>query len=79
MRVHDPRAGRAHRVGDRLRAQPASDEPRGSRRAAEIGRVALHERRGLAEVPLGQPAQVGHHALLAAGRPVPVMEEEDHV
>jgi hypothetical protein len=79
VRVYDPRTGPPHGIEHGLRAQAAADEARGGRGAAQRGRVPLHERGRLPQVLLGEPAQVVDRALLAARRPVPVVEEEDHV
>jgi hypothetical protein len=61
-----------------VRRQPAAQQPRGGVRRAELGRVARQQLRRLAEVLAHQPHQVLDHALLAAGRAIAVMEEQDH-
>ena len=75
--VHDPRAAAPHRVGDRGRPQPAAQHARRRPRRAESLRVALQHGRLLAELGADQPREVLDRALLAAGRAVAVVQEQD--
>ena len=77
--VHDARAAAAHGVADLLRRQPAAQQAGRGARATELRAVAREQLRLLAEVLAHEPLEVGDDALLAAGRAVAVVQEEDHV
>ena len=78
VRVDDPRARAPHRRGDVVGCQPAAQQPAAARRAAERRAVALQHLGVLAQVLAHEPREVLDHALLAAGRAVAVVQEEDH-
>jgi hypothetical protein len=71
-----PRA--AHGRGDVVGCQTAAQQAGRGACAAEQRRVALEQLDLAAQVLGHQPAQVGHGPLLAAGRAVAVVQEQDH-
>ncbi len=78
VRVDDARAGAPHGRRDLVRVQPAAQHPRRRASAAERGGVALEQLDVLAQVLAHEPREVLDHALLAAGRAVAVVQDEDH-
>ncbi|HEX3874563.1 MAG TPA: hypothetical protein VHW26_10495, partial [Solirubrobacteraceae bacterium] len=77
VRVNDPRAGPPDGPTDLLGIEPAAEHSRGGGRPAEPGRVAIEQLGVLAELVADQPEQVLDRLLLAAERPVPVVQEEN--
>ncbi len=76
--VDDPRAGAPHGGRDVLRRQPAAHQAEGGAARAERRGVALEHLGLLAELGPDQPREILHRLLLAAGRAVPVVQEQDH-
>ena len=76
--MDDARAGAPHRVADLIRLQAAREQPERRPPAAQRGAVALQHLGLLGELGTDQPGQVRDRALLAAGHPIPVVQQEDH-
>ena len=77
--VDDARAGAPHGGGDLVRvASPPRSRPRPRAPRPSAARVALEQLDLLAEVLAHEPGEVLDRALLAAGRAVAVVQEEDH-
>ena len=76
--VDHARARAPDRGGDVVGVEPAAEQARRRPPAAERGGVAGDHLRVLAEPLADEPDEVVDRALLAAGRAVSVVEEEDH-
>jgi hypothetical protein len=68
----------AHRGGHVVGVQAAAQQRHRRARAPERRAVAFEQLRLLAQVLAHQPQEVLDRALLAAGDPVAVVQEEDH-
>ncbi len=78
VRVHDARPARAHRRGDLPRLQPTAQQADRRIASADLRRRALQQLHRLAQPLADEPHEVFHDALLAAGRAVAVVQEQDH-
>lgn len=78
VRVHDARAAAPHGVGDLRRRQATAEQPGSGAGAADRRAVARQQPHLLAEVLAHEPQQILDRTLLAAGRPVAVVQQQDH-
>ena len=78
VRVHDARAGAAHRLAHLLGPQAAAQQPGGGAALGERGGVALEDLDVLAEVLADQPREVIDRTFLPAGDAIAVVEEKNH-
>ena len=76
--VDQPGARPPHGVRDLPRGLAAAQQPQRRLRPPGRRRVAGQQLGALAEVLTDEPQQILHHALLATGGAVAVMEEQDH-
>ena len=76
--VDHPRAVAAHGGGNAVGVQPAAQQARGRAPSPQRRRGAGKQLRPLAEALAHQPNQVVHHALLAAGGAIAVVQEQHH-
>ena len=76
--VDDVGTGAAHGGGDVVLVDAATQHRDGGTPAPQHGRVALEHLDVLAELLAHEPRDLLDRTLLAAGRPVAVVEEEDH-
>ena len=79
VRVDDPRLRALDGPRHLVRIEAASQQAGGGAGSADPGAVAREQLRVLFEVLAGEPHEVVDDALLAAGRAVAVVQEEDHV
>ena len=78
VRVHDPRRAEAYRLADLGGPYPAPQQSGPRRRTRKRARAAREQLRRLAQLLAHEPHQVLHNALLAAGRAIAVVQEQDH-
>ena len=77
VRVHDARAGAAHRLANLLRPQPAAQQPGGGAALRERAGVALEDLDVLAKVLTDQPGEVINRTFLPARDAVAIVEQKN--
>ena len=76
--MHHARAAQADGAGDLVGVQAAAQQAERRAATAQLGRGAREQLGRLVELLADEPQQVLHGALLAAGRAVAVVQEQDH-
>ncbi len=78
VRVDHARAREADRAAHLRGREAAAQQPDRRARPSHRRRVSREQLRRLVQMLADQPQQVLHHALLAAGGAVAVVQKEDH-